>query len=177
MKDKDFKNIFDDDYKSKKKHKKKNKKKKNKHHDHHTVYIYSDFISALMASKYTDDVKIDRYKMKKSQISIVEKDGSLNIDKVRSVNFSMNETSLGILMDNNFTKHRIKVKENVCFSGTNYTVVKVKMDDLIEIMDYSMSLTSDKGNEITKIFTNLYGIHDANIVDKDKKNLGVFIRG
>lgn len=159
--------------------KKKNKNKKSSEKDHgNYVFMYSNFLSAIMAASYDEtDIKIPRYDMKRGQYAIIEKAGSMKLSKVKYASFSVNETSLNALMNNKYVKKKARVQNRDCIYGTEYTVIKFKIPDLIDIINYSVSISSDKGNEITKIINNLCGVHDVQLFGKDKKLIGNIIRG
>ena len=170
--------AFDSDDKSDKKKKKKKKHKKIKvNSDFRYVYMYSQVITAILASSMNEDFIIPRYTMKDGQYSIIETAGSIKVHKVKHIQFSINEASLNTLLNSNFVKKRIRVQNTECYSGIDYTVIRVSVPNFIEIWNHAVSLSSEKGNEISKIMNNLSGIHDAQLIGKKKKLIGTIIRG
>lgn len=170
------KDIFNLDEEPKKKKKKKSSKKKKDGGDIQVVFLYGDIVSAAMASNYDSKIEIPRYNMRPGQYTVVERNGDCDLDKIKSIQFSVKDESVSSIMSHKYVKKRINIKNSVCYAGVDYTVIRLKFDEFREILNYSIGLPANQGVELTKVFTNLSGVHDAQILGKKKKVIGTVIR-
>lgn len=174
---KDIFTLEDDDSKKKKKKKKKKSSKNKKRLENlQTVFMYPDVVKAAMINDSMDENEIPRYIMRTSNYNIVEKDGECDVTKVKSIQLTVNEKSLSTINSQKFIRKRVNVKNNICITGVDYTVIRIKFTDYADILNFIIGLPTDRGSEIGKIFFNLSGVHDGDLLNKKKEIIGTIIR-
>lgn len=176
------KDIFTLDDDTKKKKKKKKDKHKSSHKKSHITtcyaFMYNELISAIVASSYSDDISITRYIIRGgSSYNLLEKDKEFKLSKIKYLEIRIKDTTLDLIMKNDDIRKYLRIVSSRKYNDTTYTNVRISISKLKKILEYSVSVSADRGSEITKVILNLAGVHNIKVLDKKKDEIATIIRG